>query len=245
MKKPLTLAQRTLLADYAEGKRRFFTPEEFIQLDEIRQILFTQLTLMNPCINCPQAPEFAGPTEPTSAVFIDLDWTLIKTKSEATFPKHLDDWELMPGMIDALRPFWKAGFKILVISNQGGIEAGHHTEEEIEGKLFKVLTEVFNRLVYGQPTAVHDSINPNEYAGRIDYFYCPSFKAHPDRKPEPGLIFRAAEKHGIDLKRSLFVGDMESGFQASVNAGIFFFCYTADFLALGQQNFTLFQQAVK
>ena len=61
-----------------------------------------------------------------------------------------------------------------------------------------------------------------------DIFYCPYHidgfgkykKDSEDRKPNPGMILKAAKKHNIDLKQSILIGDKESDIQAGKNAGI-------------------------
>ncbi len=43
---------------------------------------------------------------------------------------------------------------------------------------------------------------------------------HPHRKPNPGMLFAAAERHGLDLPRSWMVGDRETDVQTGRNAGV-------------------------
>jgi D-glycero-D-manno-heptose 1,7-bisphosphate phosphatase len=43
---------------------------------------------------------------------------------------------------------------------------------------------------------------------------------HPDRKPGPGMLLRAAKEHGLDVSRSVMVGDMLSDVLAGKNAGV-------------------------
>lgn len=46
-----------------------------------------------------------------------------------------------------------------------------------------------------------------------------------DRKPNPGMLLRAAEKHGINMKRSIMIGDKDSDMQAARNAGVGIRCH--------------------
>lgn len=93
---------------------------------------------------------------------------------------------------------------MVIITNQGGIEAGFTTAEEVEGKL----------------TAIMDNVSEYYPTLTQSYQYCPSLKEHPDRKPNAGMIYKAQAELGIDLSLSLFVGDMESDRQAAAAAGV-------------------------
>jgi bifunctional polynucleotide phosphatase/kinase len=49
----------------------------------------------------------------------DYDWTLVKPKSNGTFPKNIDDWEwLRPNVPDILKNYYKNGYSIMVFTNQ-------------------------------------------------------------------------------------------------------------------------------
>lgn len=53
------------------------------------------------------------------------------------------------------------------------------------------------------------------------FFYCPSSEnRHPDRKPNPAMLFRAGERYAIDMKRSVMIGDKESDIEAGRRAGV-------------------------
>jgi len=121
---------------------------------------------------------------------------------------------LLPGVSKALGWLSRAGYRLVVISNQSGVARGHLSERD--------LARVNNRLrrllaVQG----IHlDAI-----------YYCPH---HPEgaiagyavaclcRKPEPGLLLRAAVEQGLDLSRSWFIGDVLADVEAGNRAG----CHT-------------------
>ena len=130
------------------------------------------------------------------AVFIDRDGTLIE---EAGYPSRLERLVLFPFTIDAVRQLNRAGFRVVVITNQAGIARGI-VDEGFVGTAHRFLAA---RLEEG--------------GARIDaFYYCPH---HPDgvveafrgacdcRKPQPGLLRRAAGDLDIDLARSFTVGD--------------------------------------
>ena len=113
------------------------------------------------------------------------------------------DVELLPGTAEALRELRRAGFKVIVVTNQSGIGRGY-----------------FNHQQYQQ---VEDELARQLGAGTVDAtYYCPH---HPDdacscRKPSPELILRAARDHQIDLAGSYFVGDKTSDVDCGRNAGV-------------------------
>jgi D-glycero-D-manno-heptose 1,7-bisphosphate phosphatase len=106
---------------------------------------------------------------------------------------------LFPGPADAIRLLNRAGFCAVVITNQSAVARGLIDE----GFLRTVHQEIDRRLARG--------------GARVDaYYYCPH---HPEaplepyrqvcecRKPRPGMILKAAREMGLDLSRSVMVGD--------------------------------------
>ena len=106
-----------------------------------------------------------------------------------------------------------------MITNQAGIARGFYTENE-----FKVLSDWM----------VSQFEQRNILISKV--YYCPH---HPDitgpcdcRKPEPGMILKAAGEFYLDLSESFLVGDHESDLKAGENAGIpknYLFSGEADF----------------
>jgi D-glycero-D-manno-heptose 1,7-bisphosphate phosphatase len=141
-----------------------------------------------------------------AAVFLDRDGTLNVDKG---YVHRIEDWEWIPGAIDAIAVLKKAGFLVIVITNQAGIARGYYDEADM--------------------TNLHTRINEElqTHGATIDGFYhCPH---HPEfsavrececRKPMPGLIYKARQDFDIDLGRSWLVGDKASDIQAGLAAGI-------------------------
>jgi D-glycero-D-manno-heptose 1,7-bisphosphate phosphatase len=132
------------------------------------------------------------------AVFLDRDGTLIED------PGYLHDPEkivVLPGVQDALLRLRAAGYLLIVITNQSGIGRGYYREEDFAAVMAALDAE------FGSPfTAVYRCPHrPDEHCG------C--------RKPETGMLDRAAADHGIDLARSFMVGDRSSDVLAGKNAG--------------------------
>lgn len=146
------------------------------------------------------------------ALFLDLDHTLIRPKSGATFPKDAEDWEFMPKMLNNLwydlhsnpRP-------VVIVTNQGGVLAGFHTHREIEAKLKTIKQQMVAFLEGGKN-------GMRKYPTEV-YHYC-SYAYDYHRKPLPGMAYQAAIDLGLDLSKSLMIGDMESDEQFAKNAGM-------------------------
>jgi histidinol-phosphate phosphatase family protein len=125
------------------------------------------------------------------AAFIDRDGTLIVERHYLADPAGV---ELTEGAAAALRALRDAGYALIVVTNQSGIARGLIRPEEytaVQGRLDELLA--------------HEGV-------RLDgVYHCPH---HPDhtgpcecRKPGLGLYRRAAVEHGLDLARSVYIGD--------------------------------------
>ena len=125
------------------------------------------------------------------AAFVDRDGTLIEDAHYLADPSGV---RVLPGVVDPLRRLNDAGIPVVVVTNQSGIARGLLTEAQYEAT-----RERLDELL-------------RERGARIDASYhCPHY---PDvsgpcdcRKPGTGLYRKAAAELGLDLKRSLFVGD--------------------------------------
>lgn len=141
------------------------------------------------------------------AVFLDRDGTIIESVP------YLNDSArvvLVDGCGDALRILRDLGFALVVVSNQSGLGRGSILPEEHGA--------VTDRLV----ALLH--VEGVELAG---IYTCPAVPVsgdrtlveHPDRKPGPGMLVRAALDVDLDLEASWMVGDMISDVLAGRNAG--------------------------
>jgi D-glycero-D-manno-heptose 1,7-bisphosphate phosphatase len=142
-----------------------------------------------------------------SAIFLDRDGTLIEDVPYLTDPARV---RLFPGAAEALRQARAAGWACVVVSNQSAIGRGLLAEEqlqEIHATLVRKLAE--------------------EDAALDGIYFCPhapvssdkTLIEHPDRKPGPGMLERAARELGLDLERSWIIGDQLSDMLAGRNAG--------------------------
>jgi len=136
------------------------------------------------------------------AVFLDRDGTLNK---DSGYTYQIEQLELLPGVVEALRIFRDAGFLLIVVTNQSGVGRGYFTEKDVDN-FNNALTEELKK----------EKIN-------IEKFYM-CFHSPEDncecRKPAPYLINKAIEDFNIDPKKSFLFGDKESDIQSGVNAHV-------------------------
>jgi D-glycero-D-manno-heptose 1,7-bisphosphate phosphatase len=125
------------------------------------------------------------------AIFIDRDGTLIEHVPYISDPNKV---VLRKGIIEKLKAFQKAGYLLMLISNQSGIKKGIITMKQHDA--------VMERL---------NSMLKSEGVRLDDVFFCFSTDEDndPRRKPGPGMIFEAREKYGLDLSQCAMVGDRE------------------------------------
>ncbi len=130
-------------------------------------------------------------------VFLDKDGTLVE---DIPYNVDPDLIRLSAGAAEGLRLLHAAGFLLIVISNQSGVALGHFPESALAGVHARLV-----ELVSGVGVSLTGFYYcPHHPAGRL-----PGYTLDCDcRKPQPGLISRAAHDHTIDLENSWFVGDI-------------------------------------
>ncbi len=147
-------------------------------------------------------------TKKPSAVFLDRDGTINVEQGYITTPAGLT---LLPGSAAAIRRLNEEGIPVHVVTNQAGIARTLYTEEDLS-KIHAHLRS----LLLKEGAAVGSIYHcPHHPAGTV-----PEFSRVCDcRKPEPGMLRRAAKEHGIDLSRSVMIGDSDRDIQAGNAVG--------------------------
>jgi D-glycero-D-manno-heptose 1,7-bisphosphate phosphatase len=139
-------------------------------------------------------------------VFLDRDGTLVR---DSGYVHRVEDYELLPGVVPALRRLAAAGFGLAIVTNQSGIGRGrfglaeyHAFERHLEADLAR--------------QGIHIAAS----------FFCPH---RPDegcacRKPAPGLLLRARDVLGAELGASFVIGndlrDAEAGRAAGCRGAV-------------------------
>lgn len=144
------------------------------------------------------------------AVFLDRDGVL---NLDVGYPHLEEHLILTPGAAEAVKQLNRHGFFTVIVTNQSGVARG----------MFDVETmDAFNALVVRRLGAQGAVIGAVYACPFHDTASDPKWlhPDHPDRKPNPGMILRAAADHGLDLHRSFMIGDRETDMEAARRAGI-------------------------
>ncbi len=144
------------------------------------------------------------------AAFLDRDGVLIPDIGYPHLDEHL---VLINGGAEAVARLNAAGYVTVVVTNQSGVGRGLFTLERME---------TFNRMLVdrlAEDGAVIDAVYacPFHADATIEAFRHPD---HPDRKPNPGMLLRAAADLDLDLAGSLMIGDRGSDMEAARRAGV-------------------------
>lgn len=143
------------------------------------------------------------------AIFLDKDGTLIENVPYNVDPERII---LGPGVSVGVRQLFDAGYRLVVVSNQSGVARGLFSET--------ALVAVHDRLEF--------LLKDEAGADLSGFFYCPH---HPEgtvdgysisclcRKPQPGMLLRAAQELDIDLSHSWMIGDILDDIEAGRRAG--------------------------
>jgi D-glycero-D-manno-heptose 1,7-bisphosphate phosphatase len=143
------------------------------------------------------------------AVFLDRDGTLnlqVVREGKPYPPATVDAFTLFDGAAEACRRLARAGFLLVVATNQPDVGRGTQSRETVEAmhaKLQQLIPEI----------------------SRVETCYAPG-DARPGqaadrrRKPEPGMLLDAARDLGLDLARSWMVGDRWRDIDCGKRAGV-------------------------
>ena len=150
------------------------------------------------------------------AVFVDRDGVVNRMQFNADFglidsPATPDQFELLPGVGQAISSLNEIGLAVVVVSNQPGIAKGKFTPALLRAMEDKMLSSI--AADGGKVDAIYNCLHHpeavvDEYRVRCD---C--------RKPEPGLLLKAAAELSIDLSHSYTLGDGVTDIAAGKAAG--------------------------
>lgn len=136
--------------------------------------------------------------------FIILDRDGVINYDSTEYIKSPDEWEAIPGSLEAIAQLNRAGFRVVVVTNQSGIGRGYYD--------FETLDQIHEKLQQELATV----------GGHVEeIFFCPH---HPIdncncRKPKPGLLYKIQEKYGIDFGDTYFIGDSIVDVQVAMITG--------------------------
>lgn len=143
------------------------------------------------------------------ALFLDRDGVINLDYGHVIRP---DDFHFVDGIFDLVASATKAGFIVVIITNQSGIGRGYYSEAQFLDLMDWVIAQF------------------SACEGRISsVYFCPFHPEHgigdfrtesEFRKPAPGMLLQAARELNIDFARSVFIGDQLSDVQAGLAAGV-------------------------
>ncbi|AXI99526.1 D-alpha,beta-D-heptose 1,7-bisphosphate phosphatase [Cyclonatronum proteinivorum] len=143
------------------------------------------------------------------ACFLDRDGTL---NVDHDFVHRPDEWDWIPGVPDALLRLQRAGYKLIVVTNQSGIARGRFSMEDVEALHAYAARQLAESGVHISGWYIAPW-HPDFHNGKD-----PALLA--ERKPGTGLFERAALEHQLDLSRSFMVGDKASDLKPALKLGI-------------------------
>lgn len=138
----------------------------------------------------------------TQAVFLDRDGVLnrvIVRDGRPYPPASVEELEVLPGVEQALRRLKRAGFRLIVVTNQPDVATGRQRREVVEA--------IHARLRQAMP------LDDIRVCYHVDEDGCTC------RKPKPGLLLEAARAWQVDLAQSVLVGDRWRDIEAGKAAG--------------------------
>jgi D-glycero-D-manno-heptose 1,7-bisphosphate phosphatase len=144
------------------------------------------------------------------ALFLDRDGVL---NEDQGYVHRWEDFRWIAGAKETVAAFNRAGWLVIVVTNQSGVGRGYYTEadmHELHARMNAELAEAGARIDAFYHAPQHPQAEVEAYR-------------HPDpplRKPNPGMILQALLDWPIDPTASLLVGDKPSDLEAALRAGI-------------------------
>jgi D-glycero-D-manno-heptose 1,7-bisphosphate phosphatase len=136
--------------------------------------------------------------------YIILDRDGVINFDSTEYIKSPDEWKPIPGSLEAIAHLNRAGFRVLIATNQSGIGRGYYD--------LATLDQIHEKMVHELATV----------GGCIEeIFFCPH---RPDenclcRKPKAGLLLQMADKYSLSLAHVYFIGDSHGDLKAAKTAG--------------------------
>lgn len=144
------------------------------------------------------------------ALFLDRDGVLNEDRG---FVHRWEDFRWIEGAREAVAAFNRAGWLVVVVTNQSGVGRGYYTEDEVHALHARMQDEL---------VAANARIDAFYHAPHHPESELPAYR-HPDpplRKPNPGMLLQAMADWPIAREASLLVGDKASDLEAARRAGV-------------------------
>ena len=149
----------------------------------------------------------------SKALFLDRDGVV---NVDFGYVHRIEQFEFINGIFTLTRTARKKGYKIIIITNQSGIGRGIFSENDFH-KLTAYMEKKFIENGANVDEVLYSPYHPIYGKGRYQ-------KDDFSRKPKPGMILEAKRRFGLDLTKSIFIGDkitdMKAGNSASVGINL-------------------------
>tara|TARA_B110000008_G_C16945428_1_gene554209 strand:- start:1522 stop:2055 length:534 start_codon:yes stop_codon:yes gene_type:complete len=143
------------------------------------------------------------------ALFLDRDGVI---NVDCGYVYQINKFEFIDGIFRLVKKAKDNGYHVLIITNQAGIGRGLYTEKDFE----KLMSWVKTKFIENNGFIDDIFFSPFHPVHGIGYY-----KQDSDcRKPNPGMILKAAEKYNINLSNSILVGDNITDAEAGKKAGV-------------------------
>ena len=145
----------------------------------------------------------------TPALFLDRDGTI---NVDTGYPDDPAKMVLRDGIVPVIAVANRRGIPVIIVTNQSGIARGYFGWKEfaaVNGRVLELLAGASAFVDMVLACAYHEA-----GSGPL------AVADHPMRKPNPGMLIEAQKRLGVDLKRSLIVGDKPADMEAGQRAGL-------------------------
>ena len=138
------------------------------------------------------------------ALFIDRDGTIIK-QIDGHYISSIEQIELIENIFPAILMLQNEGYLIIIVTNQAGINKGILSNEQVD--------EINQHII---------QLLKKQGIDISAVYVCPHKPEEQCkcRKPQPGLLLKAAKEYDIDLENSIIIGDTDKDTEAGLNAGL-------------------------
>ena len=152
---------------------------------------------------------FQRPARGRPALFLDRDGAVVE---ETGYLHRVEDILVIPGAVQVIAAANQQNVPVIMVTNQSGIGQGHYGWAEFKSVQDAIVASLATE--GARIDAVYACAHHPEAEGFLAH------PNHPARKPNPGMLLKAASDLAIDLKSSWLVGDKAADIEAAKRAGI-------------------------
>jgi D-glycero-D-manno-heptose 1,7-bisphosphate phosphatase len=153
-------------------------------------------------VNSNPKNSFHGPLD---TVLLDRDGVVNEKMPEGSYVTSWDEFQVLPGVLEAIRLLNQSQIRVIVVSNQRGVALGRYTAEDVQA-----IHAQFQKLLQAKGAHVDG------------FFFCPHDKEQCNcRKPLPGMFDQAVSRFpAITTAGSVMIGDSKSDMEFGRQLGI-------------------------